>query len=58
MSCGNEFHRSSSELTVSIVVNEVKTVLVVQGSEVSLSNSKANGTGDTLTERAGCELDT
>lgn len=58
MRTGHKFRRSSFKLTVSIVVDDIKAVLVVQGCEVGLGNSEANGTGDTLTERAGCELDT
>lgn len=57
MSTDHQFRRSNFKLTVNIVVDDIKTVLVVQRREVGLGNSKANSTGDTLTERASCELD-
>ena len=52
-------HRSrcqNSQLTVGIVVNDVKALLVVHGSEVGLGDGKANSVCETLTERAGGDI--
>ena len=45
-------------LTVSVVVDEVETVLVEGRSQVGLSNGQTNGIGETLAEGAGGNLDT
>ena len=44
--------------TVSVVVDEVEAILVVERAKMSLSDGKTNCTGDTLAERAGGDLDT
>ena len=48
----------NGKLTVGVVVDEVKARLVVHGSEVGLSDGKTNSACNTLTKRAGSDLNT
>lgn len=49
---------SISEETVGVVVEDLETVLVVNGAHVGLGDSETDGVGDTLSERTGGDLDT
>jgi hypothetical protein len=48
----------SSELTVGVVVDEVKALLIIQSSEVGLGDSETDSARDTLAEGTGSEFDT
>ena len=49
---------SISEETVGEVVEDLETVLVVDGTHVSLGNGETDSVSDTLTEGTGGDLDT
>jgi hypothetical protein len=49
---------SISEETVGVVVEDLESVLVVNGTHVGLGNSETDSVGDTLTERSGGNLNT
>lgn len=56
---GDTLHETSiAKEDVSVVVDEVKAVLVVEGGEVGLCDSETDSAGDTLAERTGSQLDT
>lgn len=56
---GNTLHQAAiAEEAVGVVVNEVEAGLVEDGGGVGLGHGQADGIADTLTQRAGGDLDT
>lgn len=55
---GNTLHSTSiTKDAVCVVVEQVVSWSVENGSRMSLGNSKTNSIGNALTERTGCDLD-
>lgn len=55
---GNTLHSTSiSEDAVCVVIEQVVSWSVENGSRMGLGNSKTNSIGNTLTEGSGCDLD-
>ena len=56
---GNALHSAAiAEEHVCVVVDEVESGLVEDGCGMRLRNSKTDGIGETLAERASCDLNT